>query len=35
MKPPWVLRCTPHVRFGSFATDAFSTHADQCPLLHQ
>ena len=22
-------------RFGSFTTDAFSTRADQCPLLHQ
>jgi hypothetical protein len=30
-----LLRCTFHFRCGSFTTDAFSTRADQCPLLLQ
>ena len=28
-------KSVPHVRDGSFTTDAFSTGADQCPLLLQ
>jgi PAS domain S-box-containing protein len=30
-----LLRCTLHFALGSFTTDAFSTRADQCPLLLQ